>query len=219
MQSGANAPTESVLARGVGPSLSAFGLASVAPDPALQLATFPGGTPVAQNDNWAGDPTVIAADALTGAFPFASATSLDAALVGRLSPGSYSATVSSATSGMALVELYDASGMGGAGYPQLVNLSTRAQVGNGSEHAVGRLDRRRNRVADGLSPRRGSHADRFWWVAAALADPQITVYDSTGAAVAGERQLGRRRQCGSHRQFCWSLPRSRAPPARTPRWS
>lgn len=108
-----------VLIRGVGPTLSNYGVGASMADPALNLYNG-SNTLIAQNDNWgtpvtvtsgqpgasAGD--IAAAAAQAGGFAFASG-SADAAIIVTLPPGTYSAQVRSATgtSGTALVEIYE----------------------------------------------------------------------------------------------------------------
>eukprot|EP01031_Cornospumella_fuschlensis_P052209 gene52209-63817_t len=115
-----------MLARAVGPTLTAFGLTGVLADPRLSLMS--GTTTVASNDNW------LAADAGTmaaaGAFALA-AGSKDAALVATLAPGGYTApmTATDGGSGVALLEVYDAASSSSL---NVVNASTRAYVGTGA---------------------------------------------------------------------------------------
>jgi hypothetical protein len=109
-----------LLVRGVGASLTAFGVQGALSDPMLELFTEDGSTLIARNDNW-GTPqsvavvgsTVPAADIVsaaraTGAFPLDNG-SKDAAILVTLMPGNYSAVVSGAnqTTGAGLVEVYE----------------------------------------------------------------------------------------------------------------
>jgi hypothetical protein len=104
-----NAP-KTMLIRGVGPGLSAFGVSGILADP--QIAVFLGSTQVASNDNWeTGTSTaaqISAASAQVGEFPL-SPGSKDAALLITLQPGSYTVVVTGVgnTTGVALVEVYD----------------------------------------------------------------------------------------------------------------
>ena len=104
-----NAPT-TVLIRGVGPTLSVFGVAGVLADPTIAL--FAGTTPIASNDNWEAGPGTVAemtgAAAKVGAFALA-AGSKDAALLITLQPGTYTVQVTGVgnTTGVALIEVYD----------------------------------------------------------------------------------------------------------------
>ena len=100
---------ETVLIRGVGPGLAAFGVTGVLPDP--QVTLFLGSTQIARNDNWERNNNIsqIAATFVqVGAFPLVDG-SLDAALVTTLQPGSYTVEISGVSndSGVALLEVYD----------------------------------------------------------------------------------------------------------------
>jgi hypothetical protein len=129
-----------VLFRAVGPTLAGFGLSGWLPDPRLELLT--GGTPVAQNDNWGGDPALVAVGGQVGAFGLEGINSRDAALFQpALSRGSHSLLVTDATggAGVVLAEAYDArpSGSPPGARPGFSNLSARSHVGRGSEILVG----------------------------------------------------------------------------------
>jgi Ice-binding-like/Putative Ig domain len=106
-----NAP-KTVLVRGVGPTLTQFGVPGVLADP--QITVFSGSTQIATNANWATGPSsaaqVSSISAQVGAFPLASGNK-DAALILTLQPGAYTVQVSSVSgaTGVALVEVYDAS--------------------------------------------------------------------------------------------------------------
>jgi hypothetical protein len=98
-----------VLIRGVGPTLSAFGLTGVLARPELSVNS--GATVLAQNAGWGTSPdaaAIAAGSAQVGAFAFG-ATSQDAALIIYLSPGAYTAQVSGVggTTGVALIEVYE----------------------------------------------------------------------------------------------------------------
>ncbi len=99
-----------LLIRGIGPGLGQFGVTGVLANPRLELHTTINDvdTTVATNTGWAGSPTLSAAFTQVGAFALP-ATSLDAALLITLTPGSYTAQVAGAgnTTGVALVEVYE----------------------------------------------------------------------------------------------------------------
>ena len=117
--------TKQMLVRAVGPTLSGFGVGGALVDPRLSLVS--GSTTLGTNDNWLVTDTATMAGA--GAFAL-TAGSRDAALVATLAPGAYTAPVTATDngSGVALLEVYDAST---AGTMSVVNASTRAFVGTG----------------------------------------------------------------------------------------
>jgi uncharacterized delta-60 repeat protein len=112
---GASART--FLIRAAGPALTAFGLSNTLRDPVLTL--YHGERAIVGNDNWDSvspgaiyppSDSLLALEAtrVTGAFPF-NRGSRDAALAVSLSPGLYTAHVTSADgiNGVALVEVYE----------------------------------------------------------------------------------------------------------------
>ncbi len=116
-----------LLMRAAGPALGAFGVPGTMANP--RLALFHDSTQVAANDDWAGDSAVVAATAVVGAFPFANAASLDAALVARID-GGRTLQVSGPSSGNVIVEAYDA---GPGDTSRLTNLSALNFVGTGGD--------------------------------------------------------------------------------------
>ena len=102
-----NAPVQ-LLIRGIGPTLSTYGVGGVLADPKLQI--FDSNAQVlVQNDDWGGSAAVAVAASQVGAFPLNDPASKDAALLVTLLPGTYSAQVSGqgGTTGVALVEIYE----------------------------------------------------------------------------------------------------------------
>ena len=100
---------KTVLVRGIGPALAAFGVAGALLDP--QLVLNRGNAVVASNDDWwrgTGLQLLPPVFANVGAFALVNG-SRDAALVVTLEPGAYTATVSGAegSTGVALVEVYE----------------------------------------------------------------------------------------------------------------
>ena len=112
-----------MLVRAAGPSLAALGVTGAMPNPTLSL--FNGSTLEATNDDW--DGALASAHAALGAFPFASSTSLDAALL-RALDGGRTAQVSGPAAGNVIVEVYDADVNAAA---RLINLSALNTVGPG----------------------------------------------------------------------------------------
>ena len=98
-----------VLVRGVGPSLAAFGIGGLMTDPRLELFNNNTGARIASNDDWSGSLEIAAASAAVGAFPLSGGGSKDAVLLITLPPGPYSARISGANNagGTAIVEVYE----------------------------------------------------------------------------------------------------------------
>jgi len=98
-----------VLVRGIGPSLTGFGVTGALDNP--QLRIFKGSQVIAENDDWSvasGAIAVAAAAQSVQAFPL-STGSRDAALLLTLSPGAYTVQVSGVggAAGAALIEVYE----------------------------------------------------------------------------------------------------------------
>ena len=127
--------TKPLLIRAAGPTLADYGVAGALVDPVLDLISQGGTTPFATNDNWAGNSQVAAMAVAVGAFAFPNTSSKDAALYQTLANGLYSARTTGVggTSGIALAEIYDASGSAQtSATPRLINISARAPVGTGA---------------------------------------------------------------------------------------
>lgn len=130
--------SQSLLIRASGPALTTLDVPGALPDPQLQLyGSNPDGSSylIGTNDGWGGSSQIASAAAEVGAFAWNSASSHDAALLAALS-GAHTAQISgqSEDSGVALVEVYDATALRTytSTTPRLVNLSARVQVGTGS---------------------------------------------------------------------------------------
>jgi hypothetical protein len=101
---------KTVLVRGIGPALNAFGVTGSLADPKLELFQSGASNAMAANDNWGAANTTQIAAAAAGVGAFALATdSKDAVLLISLPPGSYTAQVTGVggTTGLALVEIYE----------------------------------------------------------------------------------------------------------------
>jgi hypothetical protein len=99
---------KTVLIRGVGPTLSLFGVSSACPD--TQISLFSGQTVIATNSDWGQNSNLSelgTATAQVGAFALG-AGSRDSALLVTLEPGAYTVLVGAqgASGGEALVEVY-----------------------------------------------------------------------------------------------------------------
>jgi hypothetical protein len=98
--------SKTLLIRGIGPTLGAFGVGDFLVDPVLRV--FSGTSLLMENDDWRGWSTMADLHARVGAFPLA-ATSADASLAITLSPGAYTIHIlgKGTSSGVALAELYE----------------------------------------------------------------------------------------------------------------
>jgi hypothetical protein len=173
-----------VLIRGIGPALAGLGVQGTLANPQLRL--YRGSEVVAENDDWS---AVADSAALAGAFlrlgAFALAPgSKDAALFVTLAPGAYTAHIlTDGAAGVALAEIYDASGNPNSEYQRLINISSRGDVGTGENILIGGF------IVTGNAPKKvlvrgiGPGLTAFG-VAGALADPRLRVFN--GAALVAE---------------------------------
>ncbi|MCX6954430.1 MAG: hypothetical protein NTV51_19940, partial [Verrucomicrobia bacterium] len=164
-----------------------FGLSTALADP--QLALF-NSTPaqVDQNDNCGGSATLSDAFAAVGAFGL-NATTKDAALLVSLPANGYTAQVSGVgnTTGVVLLEAYDSDPATSGS--RLSNLSARNQVGTGENFLIAGF------VVSGTTPKtlliRGVGPSLgLFGLAGVLSDPQLSLFDSTGAVVAQNNDWG-----------------------------
>ncbi len=168
---------KTLVLRALGPSLSGFGVSDVLSDPVLRVYNSSNRL-IATNDNWQSDPghSVIEADGLAPDNPLESAT------LQTLAPGTYTVIVrgKQATPGTGLVELYDLSPLSNS---KLGNMSTRGSVGTLDNvliagFIVGDVDSA-TVVVRALGPSLASYG-----VSNPLSDPVLTIYDSSGSAIA-----------------------------------
>ena len=174
--------TKPLLIRAVGPTLTGYGVTGALANPNLDFLLQGTTTPIASNDNWGGDAQITSVGNAVGAFPFASTTSLDSALY--LSPAAnvYSVKVTGVggTTGIALAEIYDASGIAfTTATPRLINVSARAQVGTGDGVLIAGF------VIGGSTPcrvliRAVGPTLTTYGVTGALADPQLELSQTVG---------------------------------------
>ena len=178
------AATKTVLVRGIGPGLSAFGLTGLLPNPKLTLFDATGKT-IATNDDFLSSATPNGLVPAVSAFPLSN--SRDAALVSPLPSGSYTVqlTDSGAGSGVALVEVYEADDNSN----RIVNLSSRAFVGTGASIAIGGIsvqgEKPRQFLIRGIGP-----TLRAFGVNGALGDPVLTLTTALGTIVATNDDWG-----------------------------
>ena len=165
--------SKQVVVRGLGPTLTQFGVRFALADPFLSL--FDGAGNVLQtNDNW-GD-TQQAEIQATGLAP---PNDLESAILRTLQPGNYTAVLSSKNGfplppRTGLVEMYDANTAALSG---LTNVSTRGLVSTGQGVMIGGFitNGSTQMVVRGLGPTLAQFG-----VSEALADPVVSLFDGNG---------------------------------------
>jgi hypothetical protein len=163
---------KNVLLRAVGPTLGTFGVGGTMADPKLDL--YRDSSLITSNDNWGGGSSLAATFQSAGAFAYASATSLDAALVASIS-GGRTAHVYGRTGGAVLVEGYDV-GTGDA--QRFTGLSARNRVGTGANILIAGFslsgEGMRNLLIRAVGPTLG-----VFGVPGVLADPKLEIYQGS----------------------------------------
>jgi hypothetical protein len=121
-----------LIVRGIGPSLSAFGVSDALQDPSLEL--YSGNTQLAANDNWPDNAN--AAQIVTSGL--APSNIKESSLLVTLAPGAYTAVLRGGNSvtGIGLVEVYD---LDAAGQAKVINISTRGFILTGENVMIGGL--------------------------------------------------------------------------------
>ena len=180
--SGAAGSTETVLVRGAGPALAAFGVSGGLAQPDLTLSDSTGAT-IATNANWSANANVaqiVAAETSVGAFELTYGND-DTALLVTLPPGTYTAQVAGqdGTTGVALTEVYEVA----RSNAQLSNLSNRCLVGTGGNIAIAGLaiagSGSQQLLIRAVGPTLANYG-----VTGVLAAPVLTLFDSQGNALA-----------------------------------
>jgi glucose/arabinose dehydrogenase len=163
--------------RGIGPSLVNFGISAPLADPVVQLRRGDGSLVMA-NDNWKN--TQQAQIAAAGLAP---SNDLEAALIATLTAGNYSAIVSGKNggTGVALAEVYD---LDQAADSRLANISTRAQIGTGSNVLIGGFITSSKIGATRVAVRALGPSLQQFGIANPLPDPRLALHDANGTLVA-----------------------------------
>lgn len=164
---------KSALIRGIGPTLTSFGIRNALVDPSLALFDADG---IATNDDWerSNESAMIAAVAARAAAFALPLGSKDSALLAVLNHGTHvlSVTGSDALPGIALVEIYDTDGNFGA---RLCNLSARARISPGEGQLFAGFVIAGNTAKKLLIRAVGPTLEAFG-VHEVLADPQLAVF-------------------------------------------
>jgi hypothetical protein len=102
---GGNSGNDRIVARGIGPSLTGFGVPNALADPTLELRDSNGALLIA-NNNWQDDPAQAAIITAAGLAP---SNNLESAIAATLPPGLYTALLAGLNNGtgVGLVEVYD----------------------------------------------------------------------------------------------------------------
>ena len=171
------AESKVVVLRALGPSLSDFGLSNVLGDPVLSLYNSSGAL-IASNDNWQSDPQ-NAAIKKNGLAP---GNLLESATFQILPPGAYTVIVrgKDLATGIGLVELYDLSPLSNS---DLKNMSTRGAVGTLDNVLISGFTVGDVGSATVIVRALGPSLARFG-LSGVLSDPVLTIFDSTGTAIA-----------------------------------
>ena len=177
--------SKSVVLRGVGPTLGTapFNVAGVLAQPQLTLINTASGATIVTGTAWGGSAALAGEFALVGAFALP-ANSADAAVQEDLPAGSYTSQISGVNTGqgVALAEIYDADP--GSTASSLVNISARAYVGTGADIVIAGFVIQGSQPAQvllrGIGPTLGTAPFN---VPAALAQPQIELFNSAGAVI------------------------------------
>jgi hypothetical protein len=104
---GGSGSDDSIIVRGIGPSLTQFGVPDALANPTLELRNS-SGTLIRSNDNWMDDPTGTCAAIMVGA-GLAPTDPLESAICATLPPGQYTALLAGQNNGtgVGLIEVYD----------------------------------------------------------------------------------------------------------------
>lgn len=165
-----------VLIRGIGPSLTGFGVPNALADPVLELHG-PGGFVQITDDNWRDDAAQEAAIIATGLSP---SNDLESAIDATLNPGAYTAILrgKNNTSGVALVEVFD---LNQSVNSKLANISTRAFVDTGDDVVIAGFILGGNGGSDRIVARGIGPSLIAFGVPNPLANPRLELRDGNGA--------------------------------------
>ena len=162
-----------VVLRGLGPSLTGWGVEHAATDPVLTLFDSTGAV-LTSNDDWdEQDPATIA----TGLTP---TNALESMVLATLPAGAYTAVLETKGSpGVALFELYQLGNNAASG---VVNLSTRGRVGLGDDVLIAGFiltgDHPTRVILRAIGP---SLSEAH--ISQPLADPELELYDGNGSLI------------------------------------
>ena len=168
-----------VLIRGLGPSLSNFGLTGLLDDPVLELRAANGAL-LFQNDNWKD-----AQRSQIEGTPYEPGDDRESVIITSLPPAAYTAVLTgkNQTTGLGLLEIYD---LDQAVESQLANISTRGFVGAQNNVMIGGF------ILGGNPPQAGNTRVAVrglgpslsqFGLGNLLADPTLELHDANGATL------------------------------------
>lgn len=171
--------SKQVLIRGLGPSLSNFGLTGLLLDPVLELRGADGSL-LLQNDNWKD-----AQRSEIEGTPFEPGDDRESVIIASLPPAAYTAvlTGTNQSTGLGLLEIYD---LDQGVDSQLANISTRGFVGAQNNVMIGGF------ILGGNPPQAGSTRVAVrglgpslvqFGLGNLLADPTLELHDANGATL------------------------------------
>lgn len=174
--------TKPMVIRGVGPTLSQFGVEPTLARPQITLFNTAGEVEFT-NAGWGGNPILSAAFAKVGAFPLLP-FSTDAAFLSNVNVGAHTVHLAGVdgTRGVGLAEIYDADPTNPS--VRLTNISARSQVGGGSAVLIVGfvVDQGADRVLiRGIGP-----ALAPFGVPGVLANPKLELYQNQTASQIAE---------------------------------
>jgi hypothetical protein len=167
--------TKNVAVRGIGPSLTGFGISEALADPTLELRASDGSL-ILQNDNWTDDSAQAAQLIALGLAP---TNSKESALVAPLQPAAYTAVLAGKDqgTGVGLVEVYDTNDAANA---QLGNISTRGFVRTDDNVMIGGFILGGNSSSTRIVVRGIGPSLAQFGLNPVLADPTLELRDSNG---------------------------------------
>lgn len=171
---------KNIALRGIGPSLTSFGITDALADPTLELRDAKG-VLLAQNDNWQDDSAQASQLSSLGLAP---KHPNESGIVATLQPGaSYTVILAGKNNGTGtgLVEVYD---INQAASSQLANISTRGFVQTGVNVMIGGFILGGGNGGNSIAVRGLGPSLSQSGLSPVLADPTLELHDSNGALLA-----------------------------------
>jgi hypothetical protein len=172
-----------VILRGIGFSLPAFGITNALEDPVIELRSAGGGT-IATSDDWIDDSWA----STVASYHLDPSNSRESAILATLVPGSYTVLLrafNTGDTGTGLIELYDLHTSGG----RAGNISTRGPVSGANQLLIGGFivggSQAKDVVVRALGPSLSGAG-----VAGALGDPMVELRDAAGTLLASNDNWG-----------------------------